>query len=281
MFGTMPYETFIAALKPKVSGSRNLHAILPRGLDFFVLLSSAAGIGGVRGQSNYACGNTYQDALARHRVWKGEKATSLDLGVILSSGYVAERPQVLQAMKGLGFLPLEEWEMLALLDYHCNPALDRLSASTCQVITGLDTPASMRAQGMEEAYWMAKCQFRGLHLLDNSSAASLSSNQSTVDVGVRLSGVESLAAAADLIVEALLVKLARVLSMPQEDIDPSKPMHRCGVDSLVALEVRHWFSKEVVVDVPVLEILGNESIMDVCLGAARRSPSVKSETGGI
>ncbi|THC88924.1 hypothetical protein EYZ11_011625 [Aspergillus tanneri] len=64
----MTYSDFSAAVRPKVVGSLNLHnAFLTQHLDFFILLSSAAGIVGNSGQANYAAGCTFQDALARYR----------------------------------------------------------------------------------------------------------------------------------------------------------------------------------------------------------------------
>ena len=93
MFKNMPSESLNAALRPKVQGSWNLHQ-LPKGMDFFVLLSSYAGIIGGLGQANYASGNTYQDALARHRVAHGEKAVALDLGIVESVGMVFEHAEV-------------------------------------------------------------------------------------------------------------------------------------------------------------------------------------------
>src|ERR1700722_7544360 len=90
MFENMTYDTFQIALKPKVQGSRNLHELLPLDMDFFILLSSATGVLGNRSQVNYAVGNTYQDALARHRVSKGLPVATIDLGTVLSVGYVAE-----------------------------------------------------------------------------------------------------------------------------------------------------------------------------------------------
>ena len=37
-----------------------------------------------------------------------------------------------------------------------------------------------------------------------------------------------------------------------------------GIDSLIAVEVRSWFLKELTVDVPVLRIIGGASILDIC-----------------
>ena len=263
------------AVSPKVTGSWNLHKLLPAGLEFFILLSSTSGIGGVRGQANYAAGNTYQDALARHRVARGEKAVSLDLGVIMSVGYVAERPQVLEAMEALGYLPLQEDEFLALLEFYCDPALDLLTPSTCQVITGLGTPASMRAQKKEEAYWMRKPEFKALHQIgafaDVPNASHPAHDEESINLPSLLSTTECLSDASDLISDSLAKKLSKALSMPIEKIDISKPMHVFGVDSLVAVEIRNWYSKEASADVVVLEILGNKSIFDLNLEVARKS----------
>ena len=271
LFENMTLKTFNAAIKPKVDGSWNLHKLLPRDLEFFILLSSACGITGVRGQANYASGNTYQDALARHRIRNGQKAVSIDLGMIVSSGYVADRPQVLEGMKRLGYPPLHEAELLSLLEYHCDPALPLLSPLKCQVIIGLETPASLRAQNIEEVYWMNRSQFRAMHQMDSTSNTARGDAEDTTENTVLLSGAKSVADAAKIISESLVKKLSRILSMPQEDIDSSRPMHVVGVDSLVAVEVRNWFGKELNTEIMIFEILGNNSIFDLSLGVARRS----------
>ena len=52
----MTHEQFQGVISPKVQGSWNLHHLLPKDMDFFILLSSSAGIAGSRGQGNYAAG---------------------------------------------------------------------------------------------------------------------------------------------------------------------------------------------------------------------------------
>lgn len=111
IFENLSLEDSRTVLRPKVQGtydravsgeqsniilaSWNLHEVLPKDVDFFILLSSASGIVGNRGQSNYSAGNSYQDGLARYRVSQEWKATALDLGVILSVGVVAENAGLL------------------------------------------------------------------------------------------------------------------------------------------------------------------------------------------
>lgn len=88
----MSYEDWTQGLAAKVQSSWNLHEALPRRIDFFVLLSSLCGIFGNGGQNNYAADNTFQDALARHRVSLGEKAIAIDLGVVLSKKICSRKP---------------------------------------------------------------------------------------------------------------------------------------------------------------------------------------------
>ena len=270
----MPFETFTKAIEPKVAGSWNLHKSLPKDLDFFILLSSVSGVAGYISQANYAAGNTYQDALARHRVTNGQKAVSLDLGVVDNVGYVAERPGMRESVKMHGILPLGDTELLALLDRYCDPNLDVLSPSTCQVVTGLDVPASMAARGQEPAYWMNKSQFTHLHQIRSTISLAMSTAEDAKDkilTSSRLAASESMTEAASIVSTSLTEKMSNALSMPLENIDMMRPPHSFGVDSLVALELRNWFAKEVGADVSVFEILGNESIRDLGLRAAERS----------
>ena len=44
LFETMPYESWTQATRPKIEGSWNLHELMPRTLDFFILLSSLQGL---------------------------------------------------------------------------------------------------------------------------------------------------------------------------------------------------------------------------------------------
>ncbi|CAD6443488.1 e2aede6b-a07f-4e32-96b3-e96fa25bb5d0 [Sclerotinia trifoliorum] len=91
-FEQMSYDQWCTTIKPRVQGSRNLHSLLPKGMEFFLLHSSITGVVGTGGQANYAAGNTFMDALARARLAAGEKAVSLDLGS--TSGLAAANKQL-------------------------------------------------------------------------------------------------------------------------------------------------------------------------------------------
>ena len=112
----MPFEDGKTSIAPKVQGSRNLHILLPNDLDFFILLSSIAGIFGSPGQSNFAAGNAYMDAPAHHRFLRGLKAASLDLGGLASVGLLPENKTLTARITTPGyFMPISHAELLALL----------------------------------------------------------------------------------------------------------------------------------------------------------------------
>ena len=126
----------------KVESSWNLHTLLPE-LDFFILLSSISGVVGNPGQSNYAAGCTFQDALAQHRSQGGQKAISIDLGVMRSIGVVAETERLQQHfLTSKEFVQIEEAELLSLLDICCDPSYHP-EGHRCQMVMGLETPASL------------------------------------------------------------------------------------------------------------------------------------------
>ncbi|KAF7853221.1 hypothetical protein EAF04_010723 [Stromatinia cepivora] len=88
--------------------------------------------------SNYNAGNTYEDALARYRVSKGEKAISLDLGAMVDDGILAENTWLLDRVLTYGALePINRETYFTLLEYYCNPSLPLLSPIQSQAAMGL------------------------------------------------------------------------------------------------------------------------------------------------
>ncbi|TYB45397.1 type I polyketide synthase [Actinomadura chibensis] len=110
-------ERLAPVLRAKADAAWNLHE-LTGDLDAFVLFSSAAGTLGNPGQANYAAANTYLDALAHHRVHRGEPAVSLAWGLWkTTSGITATLDGTDQKRLGRsGLVPLPDEDALALLD---------------------------------------------------------------------------------------------------------------------------------------------------------------------
>ena len=292
IFESMTFDDWTTSTKPKVQGSWNLHSLLPNGLDFFILLSSISGIIGNGGQANYAAGNTYMDALAHYRVAHSEKATALDLGWMEAEGVVAESEALQRGMQASGFMaPISQKEFFALLDHYCDPTLELpKKPEDTQLITGLETPAAMLVKGIDTssssaAHFLRSPPFRHLHQiplpghLSTSSPglpSSLTATASGPPLSTLLSQSPTLASAITHILHSLTLKLSRSLGLSPDDIEPSKPLHAYGVDSLLAVELRNWIRVECGAEVAVFDIMGGQALGEVAGWVAGKSQFFKA-----
>jgi acyl carrier protein len=250
-------------------------------MDFFVLLSSVAGIIGSIGQSNYSAGNTYQDSLARYRVSIGQKATSLDLGWMGDVGIIAENEDLARGKEVAADMAcISETEFHALLAHCCAPTSKLHSLLQAQAIIGLVTPAQFRSKGLEPPDWTSTPLFSTLQHVGLEDSSSSAGNAGTSQGGATVDTVDYAAAfarspsqeeAADVVTASLVSKLARAISVLPGEIDTTKPLHAYGVDSLLAVELRNWFAKTFKADVAVFEIMGKESVAAVGAAVAEKS----------
>ncbi|KAI1505135.1 iterative type I polyketide synthase [Biscogniauxia marginata] len=276
MFENMSYDSFQTAVKPKVQGSWNLHELLPKDLDFFLMLSSATGILGNRSQANYAAGNTFQDMLARHRRSLGLAGSTIDLGTVLAVGYVAKNRHRTQVARHLGTVleTLREDEIHALMEY----CMDTRAGSPAQLISGLTNIATYRAKGMPPPTYMGYPLFTNLRTITASRSGRTDGSDGLM-VEALLNAATSYDAATEIIQEAIIKKLSGLLAVPTDNIDPQKSISSNGVDSLVAMEFRAFLSKEVKADIPVLDIMGTLSLAAVARKAATISQAVEVQEG--
>jgi acyl carrier protein len=271
----MSIEDYYTAVRPKVQASWNLHTALPKDVDFFILLSSVSGVIGNRGQTNYSIGNTYQDALARYRVSKGLKAIALDLGIILSVGFLAENPDVMAQVRSTGFAAMREEELHAMLDELCNPHIEKPSLLKSQISMGFEVPEILRLKGIEEPAWMQDPLFRHIYQVRTGEISSGSIEES-INYGTLLAAADSHEAAVEIIYDAIVKRLCKALSIDTRDIDASRPLHAFGVDSLVAVELRMWFMKEMGAEIAVFDMMGDSSIRALASLVASRSGLVRT-----
>ncbi|KAJ5770651.1 uncharacterized protein N7511_002702 [Penicillium nucicola] len=261
-FECLSYEDWQAAIKPKVQGSWNLHKTLPKDMDFFVMLSSVAGIFGNRGQSNYAAGNTFQDSLAAHRVSQGLKASSLNLGSVSNVGWVAENRDTIRTNTAPLFELLSEDEVHAAVEFLIDPRNDETSAHgsppRSQLVLGLPTAEMCRQNGVPAPAYLNYSMFT--HFRDAAKAKSgETSEQRTVSTAVLLRTASSPESVVTVISNGIVDRLAALLAIPASEID----VQRFGfgsIDSLVAMEFRSWITRELQAEVSLLDIMGAENI---------------------
>ncbi|KAI0406929.1 KR domain-containing protein [Xylaria palmicola] len=246
----MSHEDWEASTNPKTRGSWNLHTVLPKGLDFFVLLSSITGIVGSAGQANYAAGNTYMDALAHYRNALGERAVALDLGAILDHGVIAANELI--TILGKIHRP-KSWVEETRFTRSRHSGLCIKQALRDRI------PSTGLLRGVYSSELLARR--RGLGV-----SRERRQPRSPAETSLRV------------VSPALLRRLAGMTSelrnrIPAEDEDKylDEPLQNFGVDSLQAIGLRSWFAHEFAADVPVFVILGDETLASLGLWVAGRS----------
>ncbi|OGM44452.1 hypothetical protein ABOM_006955 [Aspergillus bombycis] len=241
-FENMTYNEWRTSIKSKVNGSWNLHSILPsKDLQFFVMLSSVAGVVGNRSQANYNAGNTFQDALARHRISRGLPGASVDLGAVVSVGFMAENKEYVRHTMKIANHHRED-QMLAIIDYLLDPRRV-LTETTCQLVCGLSTQSDYEKRGIPAPRHLQYPMFMHLQgTISNEEVQGSKTDQ--YHVQALLAAARTEVEAADVVLNGIRKRLSTILSVSESDIDPSCSIRENGVDSLIEMEFRTWVSKD-------------------------------------
>ncbi|KAJ0413227.1 hypothetical protein BJY00DRAFT_319996 [Aspergillus carlsbadensis] len=273
-FDVMSHASFMAALKPKVQGSWNLHQLLPRRLDFFILCSSIASVVPSFGQANYAAGNSFQDALARFRVQNGEKAVSLSIGLVADVGFIAERTDLSNQLFARGWTPIYFSDLVRVLERYCDKSHPLLAPDQSHVIIGLQPRSEPRASAStststnnDRAAPTAADMHRIERPLFHHIYSKLSLPMGNAPTGRSAQQQRSRMTRP----HAFASKLARLLLMDCTDVDVNVAVIAYGVDSLVATELREWFWRFIRAKVGVFELQSKMTVAEVAMKATARS----------
>ena len=267
MIENLSVDDYNTVLHPKVQGTWNLHNLLPRDMDFFIMLSSVSGVIGNASQSAYAAGGTFMDAFAAYRNSLGLPAITLDLGVITGIGYLSENKELAVAMELQGFEGTNETKLMALIKSAI--VEPRRESALSQTITGLGTWKESQSLGNFDAPLFAKFRRRGLNNTEGGGASSEDSLREAIGAATTMDE------AATAVCAGLVVKLAARLGTPVDNIVSTKTISEYGVDSLVAVEMRNWIAKDIESQMPILEILANQSLLQLSVKIAAKSKLVK------
>jgi hypothetical protein len=241
-------------------------------MDFFIMESSVSGIIGNATQAAYAAGNTFLDSFARYRGRMGLPATTIDLGAISDVGYLATNPELKDAMQRQGFELIDKKTLMNLIRFAIeNP---KRPASLSQSVTGLGS--WNEGNSLESLSLPLFAHFRSLtSRTPSDTEASGSANQPRKS----LRKAKTLEDAAELITVALIDKIASRAGVGVEHVNVRNPISDYGIDSLVAVEIRNWISKDLGSTVPILELLANNPLSQLAMKIAQRSRLVQVNEG--
>ncbi|PYI32190.1 hypothetical protein BP00DRAFT_473498 [Aspergillus indologenus CBS 114.80] len=283
----MDAERMRTVLRPKVDGSRYLDLIFDarHPLDFFIMLSSLTGACGNSGQANYTAANMFMAGLAAHRKERGLAGSVIDIGAMMGVGVlVRDRTYALQVqLRDYGYLWMSEH------DFHQSFAEAILSGRPDNMLESPQVLAGIRlcrSDQLGTVQWARNPRFSHCILPSNSLSSSVpGQTQSTVPLATRVAEAADGAEIREIVEDAFLRRLVTALSLPElEDTSArtrllGQGVDELGVDSLVAVDIRSWWLRELRVDMPVLKIMGGTAIADLIVYAVKQLQPAVVEGG--
>jgi KR domain/Phosphopantetheine attachment site len=237
----------------------NLHeATLGHPLDFFTMTSSIVSMIAPATQASYTAANSFQDAFARFRVSQGLPALSISLGLILEVGLATRLPEVEKSLVRNGVYGTGELSFLRLIEgafvpqcvgdeWKCDPF------AQAHLLTGLEACKLLQTSS-DGLHWHADPRVRRVlqSMEDLSLAESHASGPQTVLDRWRSAPPAEMR---QLVTEAIVERLAKLLFLPVDEIDVRRAVSSYGIDSMIAAELRNWLVKVFAADISFLELL--------------------------
>lgn len=237
-------DRFARVMKAKAEGAWLLHRLTEgMELEYFVLFSSVAALVGNPGQGNYSAANTFLDCLAEYRAARGLTATSINWGALAEVGMAARDSSVAAWLNRVGVQGMP-------------PAL----AIEAMVRVLRLKPAHIGVMDVDWDRWrqtnsaaVGSPKFAGLF---ESAAGGGGAATGLVEELVPLDADGR----RQHLTQTLAEDVAKVLRLPVDRLDMSRPLTDMGVDSLLMVEVQLAVERRVGLEVTVMELSRGYSV---------------------
>lgn len=196
--------------------------------------------------------------------------------MILDVGYVAEsdNKEVQENTKKWSFAGIREKEVHAMIQACIQGVSIDGKAVPTQLITGLGTGGMANLAGFKIPWWLDDSKFAHIRNVDTHQVGAENDKEETQQLQSLLSAATTLESATDVVVVTLMRKIAKSLMVNVEDIEPSLPVSRYGVDSLLAVEICSWIFQEMKSDISVFQLLSNVPITELAALIVSKSKCV-------
>ncbi|KAG4219480.1 hypothetical protein PC116_g32040 [Phytophthora cactorum] len=208
--------------------------------------------------------------LANKRRRRGVPASVLYLGMVVGVGYIhhaESRAKYELQLQRNGCTVISEADlhhMIAEAIICGRPD----STQPADLITGL--------QKVNTAAWRDNPRF-GLNFSGEGERTQRSKQpekQKEESVATQLAAAKNDEEALQVIQKGLARMIGKILQTSEDQLYMDVTPSNLGIDSLVAVQVRSWFVKEVGANIPVIKVLGNYTLAQLCkeaLSARQRS----------
>ncbi len=246
----MTTETFQRVLRPKLRGGWLLHRLLKDApLDFFILFASTGSVIASPGQGNYAAANAFLDALAHHRRAQGLPALSIGWGP-WSVGMVEQlKLEQFYTRRGIELITPEVGMQVLARVLTQRPA--HLTAITANWAVARETSP---LGAMPPMFYQ---------LLEQAEEGATDNASNDDGLLLQQLGEAQPAERQQLLASHLQEIVARVLQLDASQFSSQESLTSLGLDSMMAIEVKHRVEASLKVDLSVLELLQEVTIVQL------------------
>ncbi|KAI2092193.1 hypothetical protein LOZ63_002180 [Ophidiomyces ophidiicola] len=251
-FARLTAEEVHDTFHPKIEGNIYLYEVaqeLGVTLDFFVMLSSLTSVSHAATQASYSAANCFMDEYARYLRKRSVPATSIALGVIGDAGFMSRNQHNMMHLMRNGHYVTLGHELMEQF----GTALFRQEPTDAW---GLENPIAL---GTEPAKLGALVDTGNVPepLWDRDArwgVIGIHATRKGQNDGSGKSGLNGASKVLDMVVE----RLAKLLWMPVENLNPEVSLASLGIDSMIASEFRHWVYQTFKKNVSMMEMLAQD-----------------------
>ncbi|KAF2281085.1 polyketide synthase [Westerdykella ornata] len=269
LFEKMELKDWTEVIESKVQGAWNFHnALASVPLDFFIVYSSSAAAMGGRGQGAYAAANSFLDAFAQYRRSLGLPSASVGPTAVVDAGFLFENSELMKdVQRNIGDNYITQAEVFSLLE----STLDGTAEASCNdhIITGV------HLDPLNLPFWATDAKYKHLRLAAEAAAAQLNNGTKSVSWNAAFKAAQSLPEAEQVVCDGLVEKIAKTLGMDIEEVDPTRNLSNYALDSLTAIDVRNFITREFESTMQVLELLASGTIQTLAKAVCAKSKLLK------
>ncbi|PLB53458.1 ketoacyl-synt-domain-containing protein [Aspergillus steynii IBT 23096] len=279
------YEDFTTVTKIKVDGTLALHRVFASpDLAFFLSLSSISSLVGASAEASYNAGNAVQDALAHPDPNSSSQTRFITVNLGWSEGATLTVDDETRqgALRRAGFRLIGLEELIRFIDHVLGAAVDPGVRTPSHAIIGFDAESLADATAgngtIHSALFSQVRDDEGKSLSADGADGGVSTGQ-TFEQAI----AEGSEAVTDFISRTMTDQLARLISVDASSIDAQQgSIMALGLDSLVAVELRNWITRQFEAPLQSSEILVNQTVHGLAEKVATRSKLVgRTEAAGV
>lgn len=252
LIGNLKRDELMPAFSAKALGGWNLHQALQHDeLEFFLSLSSIAGVFGFGGQTCYSAANNFVDKLTHYRQMQGLTAQAIDIGVLGHfAGLTKDADSLLNLLEKQGWVPMSVKQITTKIEQIL------LDGNVVRMAANIDWVR------FRDHFDHLRDDLRFAHLLSNETLQIKGQSDGHAGLRERIQEMPEGEAVQEL-KQLLTEALARILGTTVDKVTPDKSLSAMGLDSLMLNQLRHWIQQKLEINYPLMRMVKGPSLLEL------------------